>query len=97
VLKWKELVRQILETEWNQEVSMEYVNRLTDGERNNDLGCLEVCEDVLDGAGDQGDGLDLGEALGEVLNVSEEDVHENDFAKYISSRYYLISSVAKLY
>jgi hypothetical protein len=62
-----------------------------------DLGCLEVCEDVLDGAGDQGDGLDLGEALGEVLNVSEEDVHENDFAKYISSRYYLISSVAKLY
>ena len=31
--KWKELVRQILETEWNQQVSMEYVNRLTDGER----------------------------------------------------------------
>ena len=44
----------------------------------NDFGCLEVCEDVLDGAGDQGDGLDLGEALGEILNVGEEDVHEND-------------------
>ena len=32
--KWKELVRQILETEWNQTVTMEYVNSLTDGERN---------------------------------------------------------------
>ena len=31
--KWKELVRQILETEWNQQVSMDYVDSLTDGER----------------------------------------------------------------
>ena len=32
--KWKELVRQILETEWKREVSMEYVNSLSDSERN---------------------------------------------------------------
>ena len=31
--KWRELVRQILETEWNQEVSMEYVDELSNGER----------------------------------------------------------------
>ena len=31
--KWRELVGQILETNWNQEVSMDYVDRLTDGER----------------------------------------------------------------
>ena len=31
--KWKELVRQILETEWNQKVSMEYVDGLSNGER----------------------------------------------------------------
>jgi hypothetical protein len=31
--KWKELVRQILETEWNQQVSMDYVDKLSDGER----------------------------------------------------------------
>ena len=48
-----------------------------------DLGCLEVCEDVLDGAGDQGDGFDLGEALGEILNVGEEDVHEIDLQNII--------------
>ena len=33
--KWKELVRQILECEWKQTVTMEYVESLTDGERNN--------------------------------------------------------------
>ena len=33
----------------------------------NDLGCREVYVDVLDNAGDQGDVLDLGEALCEVL------------------------------
>ena len=32
--KWKELVRQILEKEWNQPVSMEYVDKLSNGERN---------------------------------------------------------------
>ena len=32
--KWQELVRQILETEWNQQVSMEYVDGLSNGERN---------------------------------------------------------------
>ena len=32
--RWKELVRQILETEWKKEVSMEYVNSLSDAERN---------------------------------------------------------------
>ena len=32
--KWTELVRQILETEWNQPVSMEYVDKLSNGERN---------------------------------------------------------------
>ena len=32
--KWQELVRQILETEWNQQVSMEYVEGLSNGERN---------------------------------------------------------------
>ena len=48
-------------------------------EYHNDLECLEVYVDVLDSAGDQGDGLDLGEALGEILNVGEEDVHEIDF------------------
>ena len=40
--------------------------------------CLEVYVDVLDSAGDQGDGLDLGEALGEILGVGEKDVHEVD-------------------
>ena len=32
--KWKELVRQILITEWKQEVSMEYVESLSESERN---------------------------------------------------------------
>ena len=32
--QWKELVRQILETEWNQEVSLEYVESLSDTQRN---------------------------------------------------------------
>ena len=32
--KWQELVRQILETEWNQPISMEYVDGLSNGERN---------------------------------------------------------------
>ena len=32
--QWKELVRQILETEWNQEVTMEYVDSLSDSQRN---------------------------------------------------------------
>ena len=32
--QWKELVRQILETEWNQEVTMEYVESLSDSQRN---------------------------------------------------------------
>ena len=37
---------------------------------------VEVYEDVDDDAGDQDDVLDLGEALGEVLVVSENNVHE---------------------
>ena len=32
--KWKELVKQILETEWKQEVSIEYVESLSESERN---------------------------------------------------------------
>ena len=32
--KWNELVGQILETEWKQEVTMDYVNSLSDSERN---------------------------------------------------------------
>ena len=44
----------------------------------NDLDCREVYVDVLDDAGDQDGVLDLGEALGEVLDVSENNVHEND-------------------
>ena len=32
--KWKELVKQILETEWKQEVSMKYVESLSESERN---------------------------------------------------------------
>ena len=37
---------------------------------------VEVYEDVDDDAGDQDDVLDLSEALGEVLVVSENNVHE---------------------
>ena len=32
--KWLQLVKQILETEWKQEVSMDYVESLSDSERN---------------------------------------------------------------